>query len=276
MHISKPDHLKQHFAWDDWHQSPPAALNEIDQGGWHDGAYLHGGRGLAPHALAIDGSAAASVEIGLTALVPNDYAAIHIAIGNAIDFDAFGRGGAVGSITTTAVGSAQLTIEDGKLVGGYTATLSVELTAELPSSHAVVHLRVTDSFSFTLSGKGWSDATLATTANSEGTVQTDPTGDGPAACGRFDLAQFAASVLGTGDWSMKFVASQAGTTLQGKGVSTLSIDATADLPGGWGGQHLSYHDVQRSAFAFDAGVPTGGPGCWIPEAKPAMPPLFHH
>lgn len=229
------------------------------QGYVEQDALLAIGRTAAPPDLAINGFADAAVAIGLQGATPADAAHITVALGTTVNFAASGYSPATGSVTSTASGQGILTLTNGVLNGAYSAALSIDLTAYLPADKAAVTMHVTDDFTLSLSGSGYTGGTLAQQTASGGTVQAMTPAAGAANNpgrndlgwhdhGTFDLARFAASVLGQLQWDIGFVAAAPGETLHAVGTSVLAVNATADLASGCAIRLVSIDTTQRSGF----------------------------
>lgn len=253
-----------------------------NHGAWSDSDGFAIGAGNEADVLAVNGFAAASVDIGLQAAVPSDYASIGISLGNVVNMNAFADVAASGTVTSAASGQGTLTLTDGKLSGSYTASLSIDITAYLAADKASVQLHVTDSFELSLSGTGYIGATLADTAASGGTVEAiAPSGDGGGSSSShgamFDLARFAASVLNTGSWDIAFVASVPGESLRGLGTSTLTIQAVAELQAGPKPEVLTFRDTERGRIAFnDRSPPAASAPYGLQVAGPSPISMFHN
>ena len=278
---SKPSYLRASDNPDDF---DPFNISHYDikQENWRDFDRLSIGHGDGSHVLSASGYANASVDIGLQAAAPQDYASIRISLGNVVNLDAWANAGAAGTVVSSASSQGLLTLTDGKLSGTYTASLSIDVTATVAADHATIHMRITDSFELSLSGTGYVGASLLQTTVAGGTVvaMTPIAGVGgsPAANHgeQFDLARFAASVLNTGQWNIAFVASAAGESLHGVGTSVLTIAATADLEGGPKPERLNFYDTERSSMAFnDTSTPGMGAAYGMQISRPESISLFH-
>jgi hypothetical protein len=238
------------------------------------------GSAQAPQDLAIHGFAAADVAIGLQGANPADGAAIRIVLGTGVDFAAFGGSTATGTVTSGANAKGNVTVTDGVMSGDYTATLSIDLTAYLPTDKAAVAMQITDTFRMSLAGTGYTSVALTQNAAAGGTVIAMTAGNGAVSApgwqdgGTFDLARFAAEVLNQEQWSIGFVASGPGQSLLAIGTSVLTVDATADLANGCGFARLTDDQTKVSRFTVsDQSAPGWGPG---PQDNVTGPSgLFH-
>lgn len=262
--------------------------NDNNQGGWSATDGFAGGDGGGSQVLAVNGFAAAEVDVGLQAIAPNDYASVRVVIGNVLNLNAFADATASGTVTSAASSQGSVTLTNGTLSGLCSATLSIDVTAYIAADQATVHMHISDTFQLSLAGTGYAGVTLAETAFSGGSVQVmapiATTSAGNTAnhgaedkAGTFNLARFAASVLNTGQWNIAFVASAAGESLKGEGQSVLTVSATADLPGNQRPKVLNFHDIERSNLAFsDSSTPVVGmhPGMLQSSFRP--PSMFHN
>ena len=242
-------------------------------GGWNDLDTFSLGRFHGPQVLADSGTAASNVDFELQAVTPGDYASIRITLGDVVNLDAWANAGAVGSVSANVTAQGLATFNGGKLSGSYTACLTIDATAWIPADQVTMHLHITDSFQFGLSGSGYAGATVTVTSLANSNVVATSPGSTTAApgCGdggTFDLARFAASVLNTGQAQVSFVASTAGESLHGIGTSLVTLTATADVAGIPPGT-ISYHDVDHHALVFNA---VSGGHAW-PGAAPFVPVL---
>jgi hypothetical protein len=228
--------------------------------------------------LAANGYANTSVDIGLQAAVPKDYASIDISLGDIVNLNAWANAGAAGTVTSAASSQGVLTVTNGKLSGTYTASLSIDVTATVAADNATIHMKITDTFQLSLSGTGYVGTSIAATSAAGGTVvaTTPTTGAGNLPAGQFNLAAFAASVLNTGKWNIAFVASAAGESLQGFGTSVVTIAATADIAGAGRPELLNFQDTDRSNVAFsDTSTPAMGLPYGLQMSNPNSMNLFH-
>jgi hypothetical protein len=236
-----------------------------------------------PQVVAANGYANDSVSIALQAAVPSDYASFNLALGEIVDLRAFANAGASATLTSNAASQGLLTLSNGNLAGSYTASMTIDVSAYIASINAKVTMRVTDNFQLALSGKGYVGASITSTSASGGTVTVaTPSGGTGASPGKsdgasFDLARFAASVIDTGKWNIAFVASQAGESLQGRGTSVLTIDATVELPGGHKPEVMTLHDTERESLAFNDMSSRGFSGPYGFQQSSSGPlSLFHN
>jgi hypothetical protein len=215
-----------------------------------------------PQVLAVNGYADASFNVGLQGIAPCNSASVQISLGDILNLNAWANAGATGTVAASAATQGTLTITDTILNGTLFASLSIDASGYIAADQASVQLHITDVFQMGLSGTGYSGVTLQTTSQSGGTVvATAPSGAGasPGCYGDFDLARFAASVLGTGQSNITFIASEPGETLQGVGTSVMTVVATAEIPGAVP-ESLTYCDVDRSGLSFADGSTYGGSG----------------
>lgn len=253
---------------------------DSDQGGWSDTDGFAIGSGSGPQVLAINGFADAEIDVGLQAVVPNDYASIKITLGNLLNLNGFANAAASGTVTSTAATAGSMTISNGNLSGNCSAVFSIDVTAYIAADQTTVRMHIADSFQLSLTGSGYSGATLSETAASGGSVQVaaPPVNDAlTSKSGTFDLARFAASVLNTGQWDIAFVASAPGESLKGHGESVLTIDATVELPGKSHPDIRKFQDVERSNIVFnDFSGPAAGmhSGLMVSSSEPLS--LFHN
>ena len=277
-HNSKPSYLRPDENTD-FFDTSNSFRYDIDQGDWGNFERFSIGHGNGSHVLAAGGYADGSVEIGIFAARPQDYASIKISLGNVVNLDAWANAGAAGTVTSAAFSQGLLTLTDGKLSGTYTASFSIDVTATVAADHATIHLRITDSFQLSLAGTGYVGASLLQTTAAGGTVVSMTQSGAPPAANHnqhFDLARFAASVLNTGQWNIAFVASAAGESLHAVGASVLTIAATADLAGGPEPERLSFYDTERSRIAFnDTSSPAMGMPYGMQVSRPESVSLFH-
>jgi hypothetical protein len=233
------------------------------------------GRGQGPEVLAINGFADTSADIELTTAVPSDYASIKISLGNVVNLEAFARTGASGTVTSTAASDGTLTLTKGNLRGTYTASLSIDVKAYIPADKAIIDLKVTDRFNLCISGTGYTGASLVETSAAGGTVDAMTPAGGTTTGGNhgsFDLAKFAASVLNIGQWNIAFATSAPGESLHVLGLSVLTVDATAELPGA---HSVRFGETERSSLSFnDASSPSGG--CYGPGYCGSSPATLFH
>lgn len=214
-------------------------------------------------AVTVDSFADSTLDIGLTAAKPNDFASIAIDLGDVVDLRAFGPGPVSGSFSSSANGTATVVIRDGHLRGSDSTALSIDVTASLPAEHATVTIHLTDDLNLHLRGRGYVGSTITQTAESGGSVQVfSQTGTpGESDNGNFDLARFVAAILHTDKVAVQFVASAPGESIHGNIESVFKITATADLPGPNGHmQHLVFNETVPQRFSFsdassDAHVP---------------------
>ena len=212
----------------------------------------------ASPALTINTFADSTIDIGLTATAPNDFAAIAIDLGDIVNLNAFGNGPVSGSFAASATGTGTVTITNGRLHGTDTTSLSIDITASLPAERATIHVHLTDDLHFNLTGSGYIGSTITQTAESGGSAQTFSQTGSTAASeaeddgGTFDLAKFVTSILNTNSVAVQFVASAPGESIHGQGMSILKVHATADLPGENGKmRHLVFNETQPHHFAFN-------------------------
>jgi hypothetical protein len=222
-------------------------------------------------ALTINAFADSAIDIGLTAASPGDFASIDIDLGDIVNLAAFGKGPVSGSFAASATGTGTVVITDGILRGSDSTLLTIDVTASLPAEHANIHLHLTDSLEFALTGSGYVGTTITQTAQSGGSAQIfSQTGTGSSSNegkgsssnegkgsssnddGNFDLARFVTSVLNTNSVAVKFIASAPGESIHGEGNTLLKVDATADLPGDHGKmRHLVFSENIPRHFAFN-------------------------
>ena len=122
--------------------------------------------------VTISSFADASVDIGLTAANQHDFASIDIDLGDIVNLAGFGNGPVSGTFAALATGSGTVAITNGHLHGSDTTALSIDVTASLPAEHATIHLHLTDSLNFTLTGAGYSGVSITQTAEFGGTVKS--------------------------------------------------------------------------------------------------------
>lgn len=231
--------------------------NDDSSGQWADADRFSIGPWNLPQVVAAGGYANDSVGIALQTAVPSDYASFNLSLGEIVNLQAFANAGASATLTSSATGQGLLTLNNGHLTGTYTASLVIDVTAYIASINAKVTMHVTDNFQLSLSGTGYVGGSLTTTSQSGGSVTVTTPSSGisapPGKCdgGSFDLARFAASVIGTGNWDIAFVASHPGESFNGRGTSVLSIDTTVDLPGDHKPQPLAFHDTERASLSFN-------------------------
>jgi hypothetical protein len=208
-------------------------------------------------ALTINSFSDSSLDIGLTAATPTDFASIDIDLGDIVNLAAFGSGPVSGTFAASATGNAKVVIINGHLQGSDSTALSIDVAASLPAEHATIHLHLTDDLHFTLTGTGYVGATITQTSESGGSAQTfSQTGSAPASAsdyddGTFDLAKFVTSVVNTTSFAVQFIASAPGESIHGEATAVLKVNATADFPGAFGiQQHLVFNETKPSYFAF--------------------------
>jgi hypothetical protein len=225
-------------------------------GGWNPHIrWTVGDSDNASPALIINSFADTSVDIGLTAANPHDFASIDIDLGDIVNLAGFGNGPVSGSFAALATGTGTVAITNGHLHGSDSTLLSIDVTASLPAEHAAIHLHLTDSLNFTLTGGGYSGVSITQTAESGGMVQAfsqTGTASGLEDDDNFDLARFVTGVLHTNSVAVQFIASAPGESIHGEGNTLLKVDATADLPGDGGKtRHLVFHETTPRHFAFN-------------------------
>jgi hypothetical protein len=206
--------------------------------------------------LNVFGSATSSLTLDLQGLQPADYATIKTKISDAVDLCAWDvdPDSTTANVTINQYGSG--TIADGSLVGSAQTGITLDISTYLPASHALVYLHITDAFDFDINGEGYTNVTLTGTGESASGVSPDTSNSLPSiATATFDLAKFAASVLGTAQWDISFATSLPSESLNLSGHFTRVIDAEADIlsngPGSEILDHLVYHGSENSSFSFD-------------------------
>jgi hypothetical protein len=202
------------------------------------------------------GSATNSLTWDLQGLQPADNATIKTKISDAVDLRAWNvdPDSAISTVTVDQHGCE--TITDGSLVGSAQTGIALDSSAYLPTSHALVHLHVTDAFDFDINGEGYTNAALTGTGEGASGVSPDTSNSLPStATATFDLAKFAASVLGTTQWDISFATSLPSESLNLNGHFARIIDAEADIlsngPGSEVFDHLVYHSSDNASFRFD-------------------------
>ena len=244
-------------------QAPPGQQGKLDQpnagtsGQTIDFDVFAAGNAPGEPILNAFGGAQGSVAIDLQGMLPPDRVAIANSISDAVDLRAWGKEPVSGTATATADEQGSVSIVDGKVTGDLRTIVTIDVSATLPASHVAVHLHVSDVFDLGLSGAGYVGAALTTASASTSLVPIDAGdtssfgGDG----GTFDLAKFAAAVLGTTRWNIAFTGFSPGESLHVQGHSTRTVEATADLlrsanedgkP-----EHLVFHDTDRTNFSFN-------------------------
>lgn len=204
--------------------------------------------------------ATASLGINLQGLVAPAATSIQTNIRDVINLNAWGQGPLSATSTASASEQGTVVVINKSVTGNARTGITEDVTAYLPTSHVSIHLHVTDVFNLSLSGQGYTGATLteATTSTSVIKLSTSsvPTGAPPAT---FDLAKFAAVVLGTTTWDINFGPSVAGQSLQVQGHSLRTVDAEADIlssgPGSAILHRLTFHDADQTNFNFSGHTP---------------------
>lgn len=210
-----------------------------------------------PPSVNASAAAVAMLDVDLQGLRPSDHASVSIGITDVINLNAWGQGPLSASSTATLSEQGSIVITNQSLSGNAQTGIIEDVTAFLPASHVSVHLHITDSFDLRLSGQGYTAATLQEASASSTVVQLTST-NGPTGnpVGTFDLARFAAVVLGTTRWDISFAGSIPGESLQAEGHSIRVVDAEADilasLPGSAVLRHFVFHDVDDINFSFNS------------------------
>jgi hypothetical protein len=206
--------------------------------------------------LNIFGSATNSLTLDLQGLQPADHATIKTKISDAVDLRAWNvdPDSAISTVTVDQHGSG--TITDGSLIGSAQTGSALDISAYLPTSHALVHLHVTDASDFDINGEGYTNVALTGTGEGASGVSPDTSNSlSSTPTATFDLAKFAASVLGTTQWDISFATSLPSESLNLNGHFDHVIDAEADIllngPGSEVLDHLVYHSSDNASFRFD-------------------------
>jgi hypothetical protein len=202
------------------------------------------------------GSATNSLTLDLQGLQPADHAIIRTKISDVIDLRAWNVDPDSVTSTVTVDQQGNGTITEGSLVGSAQTGITLDISAYLPTSHALVHLHVIDASDFDINGEGYTNATLTGTAEGASGVLTDTCNSLPSTLtATFDLAKFAASVLGMTQWDISFATSLPSESLNLNGHFARVIDAEADIlssgPGSEVLDHLVYHGSDNASFSFD-------------------------
>jgi hypothetical protein len=202
------------------------------------------------------GSAINSLTLDLQGLQPADHATINSKISDAVDLRAWNVDSDSATSTVTVDQHGSGTITDGSLVGSAQAWITLDISAYLPANQALVHLHVTDASDFDFNGEGYTNVALTGTGEGVSGVSPDTSNSLPSTpTATFDLAKFAASVLGTTQWDISFATSLPSESLNLNDHFNRVIDAEADiLSNGLGSEvldHLVYHGSDNSSFRFD-------------------------
>ncbi len=202
------------------------------------------------------GSATNTLTLDLQGLQPADHATISTKISDVVDLGAWNVDPDSAISTATIDQQANGTIIDGSLVGSARTGITRDISAYLPTSHALVQLHVTDVSDFDINGEGYTNIVLTGTGEGASAVSPDTSNSlSSTPTATFDLAKFAASVLGTTQWDISFATSLPSESLNLDGHFTRIIDAEADIlsngPGGEVLDHLVYHDFDNVSFRFD-------------------------
>lgn len=227
------------------------------------------GFGYLPAAPALDAFAVgqATFSADLQGVTAADHASVNAALFDAVDFRAWTFGPIVASATASANAQANATIANGVLSGSAHEAVTIDLSAWLPASHVMVQIEVSDTLDLAMSGKGYTGVALANDASTlsavhqagagtPGTVQLGSAGTPGVSSNNFDLARFAAVVLGMTQWQLGFVAASPGESLHVDAQALRVVDAQADilqgLPGSEVLQHLAFQDTERVAANFNS------------------------
>src|SRR3954468_5212470 len=202
------------------------------------------------------GSATNALTLDLQGLQPADQATIKTKISDAVDLRAWNvdPDSAISTVTVNQDGRG--TITEGNLVGSGQTGIALDISAYLPTSHALVHLHVTDAADFDINGEGYTNVALTGTGEGASGVSPDTSNSLPSIpTATFDLAKFAASVLGTTQWDISFATSLPSESLNLNGHFARIIDAEADIlsngPGSEVLDHLVYQHSDNASFIFD-------------------------
>jgi hypothetical protein len=206
--------------------------------------------------LNVFGSATSSLTLDLQGLQPADYATIKTSISDAVDLRAWDVDPDSTTVHVTIDQYGIGTITDESLVGSVQTEITFDISTYLSASHALVSLHITYTFDCDINGEGYTNVTLTGTGEGASGVSPDTSNSLPStATATFDLAKFAASVLGTAQWDISFAASLPSESLNLSGHFTRVIDAEADIlsngPGSEILDHSVYHGSENSSFRFD-------------------------
>jgi hypothetical protein len=206
--------------------------------------------------LNVSSAVTAKLAIDLQGLQPSAHAAIRASINDAVDLRAWTLDPVVATSSVMLDQQSSASITNGSLTGNARTATTINVSAYLPANDASVDLHVTDTLDLNISGKGYTEVALGTVSEATSTVQRDtsnsPSGT-PAAT--FDLAKFAAVVLGTTQWDISFAPSLPGESLHIDGHSVRIIDAEADILANVPGKDVSpplvFHSEDRTSFSFN-------------------------
>jgi hypothetical protein len=212
----------------------------------------------APNVFGLNefGSATNTLTLDLQGLKPADYAIVGTKINGVVDLFAWSVDPDSVTSTVTVDQHGNATITDGSLAGSARTGITVDISAYLPASDALVHLHITDISDFDINGEGYTNVTLTGTGEGISAVSPDTSNSlSSTPTATFDLAKFAASALGTTQWNISFATSLPNESLNLNGHFARIIDAEADIlsngPGSEVLDHLVYHGFDNASFSFD-------------------------